>query len=119
MLLEANGSSGLPLVFDRYIHSAIAYRAAEDFDSQYVRQVNAAFPRPDIGILLDISVAASLARTDPTKPPTPYATAFLERVRSEYLRLAETGELILIDAERPIADVKADVVRLVLDHVRK
>jgi dTMP kinase len=106
--------SGAHVVFDRYYHSAIAYRSAEGFDVDYVRSVNRVFRPPDIPILLDIDADVSKQREPPTKPPTPYDRETLARARETYLKLVETDGLLLIDAHRPLDAVVESVVELVV-----
>jgi len=110
--------AGTHVIFDRYYHSAIAYRTAEGgVDPGYVRSVNDVFRRPDISILLDIDVETAMRRETQAKGPTPYSRDLLERVRSVYLKLAETDGLLLVDATRPLEVVIEDVMNQVLSRL--
>lgn len=103
------------MVFDRYYHSAIAYRTAEGgVDSGYVRTVNNVFRPPDIPILLDIDVETAMRRETHAKAPIPYSRDLLERVRSVYLKLVETDGLLLVNANKPVEAVIEEVTNLVL-----
>jgi dTMP kinase len=110
---------GTHVIFDRYYHSAIAYRTAEDFDPEYVRLVNKKFRVPDLAILLDIEVDLSIKRHPPEKPQTPYDSRLLERVRKAYLAMVETDGLRRVDASGSLNSVFDNVFTLVLDTLNK
>jgi thymidylate kinase len=38
---------------------------------------------------------------------------YLKKVRAEYLRYAEAGELMVVDASQPIDDVHAEILGLI------
>ena len=110
---------GTHVIFDRYFHSAIAYRVAEGMDEKYVRFVNKVFRRPDLAILFDIGVDLSVERQPTSKSQTPYAVDVLEKVREVYLSMIETDGLRRVDARQPVDAVFKNVLALVLQELNK
>jgi dTMP kinase len=101
--------SGKLVLWDRYVDSALAYRAAElkrrpsIIDIEFVRDINKPFMRPRVTILIDITAATSSQRPNPEGEAAPYAPSFLAAVRSEYLLLASTrSDYVIIDGDAPI-----------------
>jgi len=122
LLLEKYQKSldgGAHVIFDRYYHSAIAYRVAEGFDEAYVRQVNKFFKPPDLVILLDVDVDVSLKRHPKLKSETPYLPEVLEKVRRVYLSMIKSDGLRCIDGRQPVEAVVDQVLALVLQELNK
>lgn len=112
---DAHGA-GKMVLWDRYVPSAIAYRAAEvaigksDLPSEYVEQVNSRFPAATLNVLVDITVETSMARAT-SKKPSPYDAAMLEEVRSQYRHLIQASPetFTVVDGSATV-DVVADHV---------
>ena len=81
------------VIWDRYVYSAIAYRAAEGIDPEWVRIVNRPFPPADRGYYLDVTSEESIRRGFETGKPCPYSQEFLANVRENYLGMVEKGTL--------------------------
>lgn len=103
---------GYVVVSDRYLHSSLAYQAATTGEPGWVEEINRFARRPDLAILLDIEPEIGLRRLRRrrTRFEEP---GLLDRVRENYLRLAERGELRVVDASRSPGEVFRDVVRVV------
>lgn len=96
------------VVCDRYVldsqaHLRHRYPSASRFGLQS-RLVRLLSPRPACEILLDVPPAVARARK-----PEQYTTADLVRLREDYLTAAAGSRVVVIDADRPVADVAADV----------
>ena len=110
---------GEVVIQDRYIDSSVAYQGAgRVLDPEEVRGLSEWATeglRPDLTILLDLTADAARGRLDEAR--TRYdrleaeASEFHDRVRSAYLRLAETEpeRFLVVDAERPVDEIAATI----------
>jgi dTMP kinase len=123
--LPAVQKGGLVL-WDRYVHSAIVYRAVEfhrkeqisdKMNVEFVRVINDPFIRPDLIFYLDISPETSAIRAKKDGATEPYSFDFLASVRAEYLSLVERegGSFILINGEV----AKTEVAKTVASKIRE
>jgi dTMP kinase len=112
--------SGALVLWDRYVDSALAYRAVElslkpeTLSPNLVKQINRPFRTADVTFFVDIRIAISDRRTRRKSGTSPYTTEFLRRVRIEYERLARHKRYIIIDGELPLESVTETVAR----HIR-
>lgn len=108
------------VLWDRYVGSALAYRAAElelgsaaaaGFDVDFVRMVNSRFRPPDLVLYVDISPATSIARCASSKKG-PYGLDLLMEVQRQYEKMgSELKEhFIRIDGEASPAEVAEQAV---------
>lgn len=98
------------ILFDRYYHSAIAYRMAEGVDKKWIINLNSVFRRPDIVFFIDITPEESVRRNTDKKFNIIQSTAYLQRVREAYLAIADEFDFVHIDGMRPIKDIFQDVL---------
>ena len=107
--------AGSLVLWDRYVDSALAYRAAElrlgknPVDMDFVEQINSPFRPPDLTLYIEISPRTSAQRTGGTTSSTPYRTDFLEMVSAEYHHLAHKRRYVVVGGERPLELVARDV----------
>jgi len=101
---------GFHVVSDRYVHSSIAYQGGLLNDLEWVRTINNKIPLPDLAIYLDIDPEKALQRK---RVSGPFEEALiLRKIRSSYLKLVEKGELVMVDAEKPLNEVLKDVFNI-------
>ncbi|BAN69102.1 dTMP kinase [endosymbiont of unidentified scaly snail isolate Monju] len=79
--------------------------------------------RPDLTLLMDLPVTLGLERAGKRSAPDRFereAQAFFERVREGYLRIAreQPQRVRVVDAARPLAEVSAEIARLVDDFIQ-
>jgi thymidylate kinase len=79
--------------------------------------------RPDLTLLMDLPVTLGLERAGKRSAPDRFereAQAFFERVREGYLQIAraQPQRVRVVDAARPLAEVSAQITRLVDDFIR-
>jgi dTMP kinase len=104
------------VVSDRYLYASLAYQGAQNVSLDWIREVNRFSIKPDLAIYLDVPAEVGLARIK-------WRKSVLERIELErkvreiFLKLTEAGELVLIDATRPIDEVKRDVLSLALKTI--
>jgi len=104
---------GKVVISDRYVHSSLAYQGAAGVDPEWMKSLNRYALKPDLAILLDIDPESSLRRVSGRDKTVFEEIEYLKRVRSEYIRYAEQGELVLVDAARPVMDVQKEIRLLV------
>jgi dTMP kinase len=106
---------GFHVISDRYVHSSIAYQGGLLNDLEWVRNINNRIPPPDLAIYLDIDPEKALKRKRVSGPFE--EVPILGKIRSAYLRLVENGEIIMVDADKPLNEVLKDVFNIVRDKL--
>lgn len=107
------------VLWDRYVDSAIVYRAVEfsrsasEISLDFVRTINSPFPRPELTIYVDISAETSQIRAKISGSKEPYDLDFLDSVRSEYLKLGATSGYVIVDGEEPLKKVATKIAQIV------
>ncbi|MEM0204152.1 MAG: dTMP kinase [Archaeoglobaceae archaeon] len=112
--------SGKIVIMDRYYYSNIAYQSCRGIDAEKIREMNESFaPKPDLVILLDVSVDIALQRISGRKRLTVFEEKeYLEKVRKRFLEIADERTKI-VDAKNELEDVKRRVEKIVLDFLKK
>ncbi|EMC93777.1 hypothetical protein BAUCODRAFT_210361 [Baudoinia panamericana UAMH 10762] len=121
-------SEGTTVVIDRYYYSGMAYTAAKgnpDMDLNWCRHPEVGLPRPDLCLFLDVSTEVAMSRGG-------YGAERYEkremqdRVRELFRDMRdhhdERSDIVLVDANRSIEDVAAeinDLVGLTMQQVAK
>jgi len=103
--------SGKVVVCDRYLYSSLAYQGAQGVDVNWIKTINAFAVKPDIAFCLDIPPDVALGRIK-RKRTVLERLDLQEKVRGRYLELVRNSELVLVDSNRPIEQVKADIIKL-------
>lgn len=111
---------GWTVVSDRYLLSSLAYQSI-DCDRQFVAQINAHAPEPDLTVLLDVPVTVCRRRIAASRRGLELfdETRKQEKVRANYLALAKAARrskrsaIVVVDGDRPKAVVHEEVKRIV------
>ena len=120
--LAAGGS----VLCDRFYDSTLAYQGyGRGLDLEWLRTITAFATgglKPDLTIFLDLESRAGLARRrsgGEVNRMDLQAQAFYERVREGYLALiaAEPERWVVVDGNRPVDTIQAELRRLVLDRL--
>jgi dTMP kinase len=101
---------GLFLVCDRYMASSIAYGDAQGLDEAWLTDVQKFLPPPSLTILLDIAPETAVHRKAVDRDRYERDIALQRRVRESYQRQATNGGWVVLDGERPPAEIHADVL---------
>jgi dTMP kinase len=109
---------GRIVVCDRYIYASFAYQGAQGVDSQWLQEINRFAIKPDLALYLDVPAETGMGRIR-RKKSLLEKLELQERVREQYLKLAETGELTLVDGTQPIKKVGENVLDLVTSKLRE
>ncbi|HZM97546.1 MAG TPA: dTMP kinase [Vicinamibacterales bacterium] len=112
-LIERKLAQGTILVCDRYMASSIAYGESQGLDAAWLRDMQRHLPQPDLTFLLDIAPDVSARRKAADRDKYERDLALLARVRESYLRQADDGSWVRLDADRDRAAVAADVFEAV------
>ncbi len=110
---------GEVVVTDRYLLSSLAYQGL-DLPTGWVEEINRFAPRPDLWIVLDADPEVALRRIRSRGGDLEmYESArILGRIRERFLSLAERFGAVVVDANRPVAEVALDVWRSVSGMLR-
>ena len=107
---------GYYVICDRYYYSSLAYQTARGADINWIRTINFFIIRPDVSIYLDVNPEVGLSRLSKnSERRLRYLEdiELLRKVRSNYLNLVRKEELIYVNAEKPLSEVKAYVVSII------
>jgi len=113
------------VLWDRYVDSAIAYRAIELsrsaslIDLDFVTEINRPFQKPDLVVFIDISADVSMQRARASESTEPYDREFLEDVRVEYRRLSLQDQYCVINGEQSVQDVRWAVAAAIRSHLKE
>ncbi|HKV89971.1 MAG TPA: dTMP kinase [Thermoplasmata archaeon] len=119
--------AGYVVICDRYTYTAFVRDAARGCDPAWVRNLYGFAPGPDKVFYFRVSVATSLARKLASRQKIAYYEAgmdlglsddvvasyekFQSRLKREYDRLVPLDRFIVIDADKPVETVLAQVRR--------
>lgn len=103
-------------VLERYYYSTWAYQGLL-WDERKVEDIIMALdlPKPDVVILLDVEPEIGLSRNGKKGRKLYEKLEFLSQVRHRYLMRAEKEGWPIVDANRPLEDVKSKV-EAILSH---
>ena len=102
------------VISDRYIYSCLANLHARGYqDDGWLYDVSRAIIRPDLAFFINvpISQAVERVRRRPQEKDRYIDMAFQEKLRSEYLEMAEWDNGCLIDGTMPMRAEYADMIR--------
>lgn len=98
------------IIFDRYYHSAIAYRMADGIERGWIECVNSVFRKPDYAFYIDITPEESVRRNTSSKFNIIYSVDKLRSIRDAYKSIFDDSEFIYIDGMRSIDLIYKDVL---------
>jgi dTMP kinase len=101
---------GLMLVCDRYTASGVAYGEAFGLDGSWLVEMQKFLPPADVTILLDIAPETAAKRKSVDRDRYERDLLLQSRVRDSYLRQAAAGGWLLVDGERSMDAIAAEVV---------
>jgi dTMP kinase len=113
------------VLWDRYVDSALVYRAVElstiqsEIDLEFVKLINRPFQEPDLTIYIDVSINTASLRAKRAGKKEPYDFSFLSKVRSEYLKLAPKRGYCVINGELPFDEVVGKVEQAIREHLKE
>jgi len=107
--------SGKIVINERYLYSSLAYQSARGMPEEFLRKINSYVPKPDLAILIDVPATVTLTRIKPSRKLDEFEKdiKLQEGVRRNYLRLAKKGEMKVVDGNRPLDEIQAELRKLV------
>ncbi len=99
------------VIVNRYCESNIAYGAASGLSIEWLTSLESVMPQADYVFLLKINPEVTTARK-PKRDRFEANIEYLRRVADVYLTLAESRNWIVIDGNRAVSDVHAEISKL-------
>ena len=122
-------AAGAIVLCDRFVDSTLAYQGygrGLDLDAlKLISRFATAGLKPDLTLFLDIDVEVGLARRLANEEEMNRldleTLSFHQRVRAGYheLMALEPARWLMVDADRPFADVQQELQTIVLQHLQK
>ncbi|MCS7144304.1 MAG: dTMP kinase [Archaeoglobaceae archaeon] len=105
---------GKIVVMDRYYYSNVAYQSVRGIEAKKILELNEKIaPKPDLVIILDLSAESAIKRILLRGKLTVFESKEdLEKVRENFLKMADEKSIV-INAEKPLEDVKKEVFEIV------
>lgn len=120
-LLRKELANNMIVISDRYALSTIIYGKASGLDTKWLENVNAAFPKPDVSILLLPGVENCLQRLKSRNEHDLFEQEdFVRRVYTEYeVYAASHPEIIVVDSSKSKDDTANEILRIAAKYCRK
>lgn len=119
--IEPALAEGKIVISDRYMFSTFAFGGL-DIDMEFLKQINSKFRAPDITFIIDVLPEIALKRIKSSRRGEPEFFEDVEKsknVRKNYMKLRNHFPNVhVIDGNRPIEDVAADVQKTVLNALK-
>lgn len=116
---------GAIVLCDRYYASTLAYQAApmdgKALDGQWLWKLNEPVIRePDITFLMDVSPEIGLRRVGARGELSKFERSdYLNAVRDNYLKMADSKGFIVMDAERPMDETVNEVIEIIIKRTEE
>jgi len=112
--------AGEIIIVNRYTESNLAYGRANGLDTAWLADLEKGLPRADLVIVLDAS-PRSLSSRRPRSSKDVYekSSALQAKAQKAYRELARKHGWSLVDADGPVADVQAAVVKTMRKALRR
>jgi len=111
-------ADGKIVVCDRYMYASFAYQGAQGVDSHWLREINRFAAKTDLALYLDVPAETGMSRIK-RKKSVLERPELQGRVRDEYLKMVQAGELTLVDGTQPIRKVGENILDLVTRRLRE
>ena len=108
-------AAGKTVITERYFYSSLAYQSARGLSMAWLESINRAAMKPNLVILIDLPADAALQRIKRSRKLDKFEMdlQLQRRVRANYLRIARLKGFKIVNGERPIDEVQADIRKIV------
>lgn len=108
-------SKGKIIITERYVASSLAYQAARGLPLGWLKIINERAPNADLTILIDVPEKVGIARVKRSRALDTFESdlRLQGRVRSNYLRLARQKGFNIVNGNRDVNEVQAEIRELV------
>uniref|UniRef100_A0A182IQX1 Thymidylate kinase n=1 Tax=Anopheles atroparvus TaxID=41427 RepID=A0A182IQX1_ANOAO len=110
--------TGVSLIVDRYSYSGVAFSAAKGLNMDWCKAPEAGLLKPDLVVLLTLSPQA-IARRGGFGDERYEVTEFQNTVMDKYLLLNDEQYWKVLDADKKIDDLAADLYNITIDTIKK
>jgi len=118
--IKSSLRAGEAIVVNRYTDSNLAYGKANGLDTAWLASLENGLPRADLVIVLDASPRSlSSRRPGGSKDVYEKSSALQDKAQKAYRELARKQGWSLIDADGPVRDVQASVVKTVREALER
>jgi dTMP kinase len=90
---------GKIVICDRYIYSSLSYQGSVGLSLEWIKTINARGLLPEIAFFIDVKPEELLKRSK--RKPLPENLESQQKIRDIYFKFVETGELILVEGDKP------------------
>jgi dTMP kinase len=97
-------AEGKLVICDRYIYSSLAYQGSAGLSLAWIKKINSYALQPDFAVFIDVPPERVLERLQ-RKKSVMETLEIQRKVRKVYLKFVKSGELILIDGDKPKNEV--------------
>jgi dTMP kinase len=111
-------TEGRLVVCDRYIYSSLAYQGSAGLSLDWIKTVNQHALRPDLSLFIDVDPEVVLSRLKRKKSIMENLKT-QQKVREIYLNFVKSGDLKLIDGDKPKTEVAREVGDLVTKFLKE
>jgi len=113
--IEPALQKGKIVICDRYIYSTLAYQGAADLDLHWIELINQFALVPDLALFLDVSPEVVIERMESKSEKSVMETLQNQRrVYEVYLKMVKEGRLMLIDGNKPLNTLAAEILRIAI-----
>lgn len=111
--------SGKVVICDRYIYSSVAYGVHDGLDEGWLETIQHSMVKPDIEILLDISMEEYKRRIGNYEYLDVNEANFqvIQSVRELYLTFARNNGWTIINGERPVEEIANEMYQRVQEKI--
>ena len=118
--LESCLKAGEAIIVNRYTGSNLAYGRANGLDVDWLANLEKGMPRADLVLVLDASPRALVTRRPgSSKDAYERSSALQGKAQKAYRELARRQGWKLIDADGPVGDVQASVIKAVREAIER
>jgi dTMP kinase len=111
---------GVHVICNRYVYSSFGYFKARGIDPEFVANINAAVPEPDMGVLLKIDPSVAVRRVSERGEDRKFeekSADYLESVQQEMLRVWP-DRFLVVDAEQPVGEIADQIASYVMQSLQ-
>ncbi|MCX8200508.1 MAG: dTMP kinase [Candidatus Caldarchaeum sp.] len=106
------------IVSDRSVLSSLAYQPVATGKRKWVYEINKFAAKPDIVVFIDIDPSKALRRL--SKSTQRYEKAvFLTKVRREYFRVLRRFKFVVVNGDKPVHQVEAEILEKLSRFISK
>lgn len=126
-LIEPALRQGKTVVTDRYYYSTVVYQSLQGVDKEWISQLNAFVPEPDLVVVLEVASKEALNRMEGRTREVFEVVRFQKRVQKALLKLAHGGSAELsrpgrawevVSSSGEVGKVQARIRKAVEGHLQ-